>query len=74
MNKYPCPVCNRRACDSSKHLSITKLSESNERQADIIIKCQNCKNTLAVNVAQSTIIEHMSVPKENNIIIQNHCT
>lgn len=50
MTKYQCPICNKRACDSTKHLSLAKLSESNENQADIIIKCQCCKNTLAVNV------------------------
>lgn len=50
MIKYPCPVCNKRACDSNKALKIFKLSKSNESKADVIIKCQNCKNTLAVKV------------------------
>lgn len=61
MTKYQCPVCNKRACDSSKHLSLAKLSQVNENDADIIIKCQCCKNTLAVNVTPNTlIIEHMT--------------
>lgn len=61
MTKYQCPVCNKRACDSAKTLSLAKLSSSNETQADVIIKCQCCKSTLAVNVTQNTlIIEHIS--------------
>ena len=52
MKKYPCPICSKRACDSNKHISLEKLSKSNELQADIVIKCQCCKNTLAVNVIQ----------------------
>ena len=61
MTKYQCPVCSKRACDSEKLLSLAKLTSSNETQADVIIKCQCCKSTLAVNVAQDfLIIEHMS--------------
>jgi len=61
MTKYQCPICSKRACDSSKHLSLAKLSKSNESSADIIIKCQCCKNTLAVNVTKDTcVIEHTS--------------
>lgn len=56
MTKYQCPICNKRACDSSKPLSLAKLTQNNESQADIIIKCQCCKNTLAVTVAQNTLI------------------
>ena len=54
MTKYQCPICGKRACDSSKQLSLAKLSHNNEMQADIIIKCQCCKNTLAVNVTKDT--------------------
>ena len=60
MTKYLCPVCNKRACDSTKHISLTKLSKINEKQADIVIKCQFCKNILAVNVTQ------------NNLHLNNH--
>ena len=61
MTKYQCPICNKRACDSEKPLSLAKLTSSNETQADVIIKCQCCKSTLAVNVTQNTfIIEHIS--------------
>ena len=60
MTKYQCPVCSKRACDSEKQLSLAKLTSSNETQADVIIKCQCCKSTLAVNVTQEfLIIEHM---------------
>ena len=60
MTKYQCPVCSKRACDSAKTLSLAKLSSSNETQADVIIKCQCCKSTLAVNVTQNFLfIEHM---------------
>ena len=60
MTKYQCPVCSKRACDSEKQLSLAKLTSSNETQADVIIKCQCCKSTLAVNVTQDfLIIEHM---------------
>ena len=54
MIKYPCPICNRRACDSNKYLSLAKLSENNESRADVVIKCQNCKNTLAVVFEQTS--------------------
>ena len=61
MTKYQCPVCSKRACDSPKMLSLAKLSQSNENNADIIIKCQCCKSTLAVNVTQELfVIEHMT--------------
>ena len=63
MTKYQCPVCSKRACDSEKSLSLAKLTSSNETQADVIIKCQCCKSTLAVNVAQDFImIEHVNPP------------
>ena len=55
MIKYQCPICSKRACDSSKRLSLEKLSESNETRADVIIKCQCCKNTIAVSVLQEEI-------------------
>ena len=65
MTKYPCPVCNKRACDSNKVLRISKLSKSNESKADVIIKCQNCKNELAVKVSKNTfVIEQMSPQRE----------
>ena len=65
MIKYQCPICSKRACDSSKHLSLAKLSNSNETRADIIIKCQNCKNTLAVKVIKDTfVVEQMSTHRE----------
>jgi hypothetical protein len=54
--KYPCPICNRRACDSFKPLHLTRLSQSNEKSADVIIKCNNCKTTLAVNVTKGTLV------------------
>ena len=61
MTKYQCPVCSKRACDSEKPLSLAKLTSSNETQADVIIKCQCCKNTLAVNVTPNLfIIEHIT--------------
>lgn len=50
MTRYQCPICGKRACDSDKSLLLAKSSENNEKEADIIIKCQNCKNTLAVKV------------------------
>lgn len=61
MTKYQCPICSKRACDSNKRLSLAKLSQSNENEADIIIKCQCCKNTLAVTVtAKTPTIEHIA--------------
>ena len=62
MIKYPCPVCGKRACDSNNVLSLAKLSEINKDKADIIIKCQNCKNTLAVKVTNDKFaIESISL-------------
>ena len=65
MTKYQCPVCGKRACDSAKSLSLAKLSSDNESQADIIIKCQCCKSTLAVNVTQTTFIVKQLNSSEN---------
>ena len=63
--KFPCPVCGKRACDSNKTLMLAKLSGSNESKADIIIKCQNCKNALAVKVNKDTfVIEQMNPHRE----------
>lgn len=65
MMKYPCPICNKRACDSSKTLKLAKLSKSNEYKADIIIKCHNCKNPLAVKVTKNTfVLEQMNPHRE----------
>lgn len=61
MTKYKCPICGKRVCDSLKNISLAKLSPNNEPQADIVIKCQCCKNTLAVNVNQETVITDNSV-------------
>lgn len=55
MIKYPCPVCGKRACDSNKMLSITKLTNGNEANADIIIKCRVCKNALVIKVSEQTL-------------------
>lgn len=55
IKEYPCPVCNKRACDSNKTITISKLSEGNSERADIIIKCKNCKNILAVKISNGNI-------------------
>ena len=63
MTKYPCPVCSKRACDSEKLLSLTKLSDINSSSADIIIKCRSCKNSLAVRITSNPpSIELISQP------------
>ena len=64
MIKYLCPICDKRACDSNKNLSIMKASQTNEKQADIIIKCHCCKNTLAVKVIQDSFIIKHVIPCE----------
>ena len=65
MTKYQCPICNKRACDSNKVLSLSKLSKNNESIADVVIKCQNCKNILAVKVTKDTFVaEQMCLDKE----------
>jgi len=61
MTKYLCPICSKRACDSNKSLNLAKLSQSNESNADVVIKCQNCKNTLAVNVSETTFFIKQSI-------------
>ena len=50
-----CPVCNKRVCDSNKRPIIAKLSKSNEQKADIVIKCNNCKNRLAVKIPRNHV-------------------
>ena len=67
MIKYPCPVCNKRACDSEKELHLSKLTNANAEKADVIIKCQNCKNTLAVEVATNTIVENINSNKNTDL-------
>ena len=57
MTQHPCPICTKRACDSIKTLHIYKLSRSNEKDADIVIKCHNCKSLLAVMVDRDTTIK-----------------
>ena len=65
MTKYPCPICSKRACDSNKLLLIAKLSKSNEIKADVIIKCQSCKNLLSVKVIKDTfVVEQMNLHRE----------
>ncbi len=66
MTKYQCPVCSKRACDSAKSLTLAKLSTSNEEQADVIIKCQCCKSTLAVNVTPVTFNIDHKIPQVEN--------
>lgn len=67
MAKYQCPVCGKSACDTAKSLSLARLSSNNEEQADVVIKCQCCKSTLAVNITQNFfVIEHMSSPQRIN--------
>jgi len=63
MTKYQCPVCSKRACDSSKRLLLAKLSKSNESKADVIIKCQSCKNTLAVKVTKDKFVIEQTSPQ-----------
>ena len=54
MIEYKCTVCNKRVCDSSKALNIIELSKINADKADIIIKCKNCRNRIAVKVKRTT--------------------
>ena len=48
MTSIKCPVCEKRVCDSNKSPLVLKLSEKNKDEADIVIKCKNCKSCLAV--------------------------
>ncbi len=52
MTVVKCPVCNKRVCDSDKLLIIDKLSNDNKNNADVVIKCKNCKSCLAIKVNQ----------------------
>ncbi len=56
MKQIKCPVCEKRACDSNKLLRIAKLSASNSKKADIVIKCKNCKSCLAINIIENNRI------------------
>jgi len=50
--KIACPCCqNKRLFDSNKLPKVSKLSNSNENKADIIIKCNFCKNQIAVKIS-----------------------
>lgn len=56
MTQYICPICGKRVCDSHKSLHLAKLSPDNEDKADIIVKCKNCKNILAIKVNDHTFL------------------
>ncbi len=64
MKKYTCPICNKRACDSEKELILTKLSSETESDADMIIKCHVCKNTLAIRVKREDKPSRYTVQKK----------
>ncbi len=53
MTVIKCPVCDKRVCDSNKILRIDKLSNKNENDADVVIKCKNCKSCLAIKIVTS---------------------
>lgn len=65
MTKYPCPVCHRRICDSEKILYLTQERAEASPAADVVIKCQNCKNTISIQV--SDVIDYL-IPKERATI------
>ena len=50
MTKYPCPVCNKRACDSKKELVLSKFNLKDANFTDLVIKCDKCGNQIAVTV------------------------
>lgn len=47
-----CPVCDKRVCDSDKSPKIEKLSDDNAGDADIVIKCKNCKACLIIRMVR----------------------
>ena len=49
-----CPVFNKRICDSNRQIKTAKLSKSNEDKADIVIKCNNCKNCVSIKIVKNT--------------------
>lgn len=55
MTAVPCPICKKRLLDSNKSLMIAKLSKNNEKTADIVVKCQQCKNCLAIKISRDII-------------------
>ena len=62
MTQYHCPICQKRACDSNKILKLSKLSKSNESKADVVIKCQNCKSTLAIKLIKEAFVTEQISP------------
>lgn len=63
MTKYPCPICNKRVCDSQKILSIKQSSKSNRPKADVLIKCQSCKAELSVKIIKDTFTIEQTSPR-----------
>lgn len=57
-----CPVCHKRVCDSNKNPKIAPLSKSNENKADIVIKCNKCKNQLSIRIPKVKTSEQDSSP------------
>ena len=74
MTKYRCPICNKRACDSNKRLSLARLSASNLDSADVFIKCQSCKNTLAVTVDEKRFMGGEDFLNQTIQLTQSPCT
>ena len=50
MKMVYCPVCDKRICDSDKKILVAKISKSNIEKADLVKKCHNCKNQLAIKI------------------------
>ncbi len=55
MTVVNCPVCHKRVCDSDKNPKIAKLSKSNEKKSDIVIKCHQCKTCLSIRIPKNEI-------------------
>ena len=64
MKAISCPVCQKRICDSDKSPRIAKVSKSNLPKADIVIKCHNCKNQLAIKIPKKVIGKNADLPPD----------
>lgn len=50
MKQVKCPVCDKRLFDSNIPLHVAKLTGINMKNADMVIKCKNCKCCIATNI------------------------
>jgi hypothetical protein len=58
MKQIKCPVCDKRLFDSNIPLQVNKLNGVNLKEADMVMKCNNCKCCIATNLQNVETIQY----------------